>query len=241
MPGQPFDNTIGSIIPKTRICSAALQIRQRMRKCRCRAPWHGKHEVHGDPQGLSTVYMSKTRRICDNCICHKRRSVNGVIFETGLPTSFQHLSHHGSLSLDVSLSQTLHSGNETGVLDHVSHEVCRITSNRVEFQARVANESVEDLVRSQANTMAVLLQFLPESNKRLYITSTSHDLDDDIKLNLARNELGIIRRWTRSIILAGPGDQAQHGLARTGIEIDLDTAVLFCIISKTRLSPTGRE
>lgn len=117
-----------------------------MLECPRGAPWHGEHEVYWNPQGLCTVYMGKTWRVCNDGVCHKRGCGHGIVFDTGVPAPFQHFCNHRSLTLDISSSQTLHFGDQAGVLDHVRHEVRRITTDWVEFQASVLDKGMKDIM-----------------------------------------------------------------------------------------------
>ena len=130
--------------------------------------------------------MRKARRIGNNSICHEWCSVNGIRLNTRLPAAIQHLSDHESFPSNLTPPQALHTWDQARILHHISHQLFRIPSNRIELQAMILDEFLEYVVGCKAYAVAMFLQLVPEGDERLDITSTADDLNDNIESNCPR-------------------------------------------------------
>lgn len=143
-------------------------------------PRHSEHEMHGYTKGLSTVDMRKARRVRDDSLSNEVLSGDGIRLDARHPAPGEHFCYHSALLLDVAVAETLHAREETWVLDHVCHQVGRITADRKEFETGFTYEVAEAIVGSEPDAVAVLEELAPQGDKRLHIPPTSNNLYDDV-------------------------------------------------------------
>lgn len=127
--------------------------------------------------------MRKTGRVGDDRIRNERLIADRIRVNARLPAPIKHFGNHLSLPLNVAAPETLQAGDQSRIADHVRHQLRGIAANREELQACIADEAIEDVVRSEAHSVTVSLKFIAQSYKRLDITPTADYLDDDVQLH----------------------------------------------------------
>ena len=126
--------------------------------------------------------MAHAGRIRDDCIRHERRLSSLVLPDTRLPATLQHLGEHVSLPANVTGFDAGEAGDQTGILDNIRHELCRVTTQGVELQSSGAHKVFEDTVSCEAHPVIVVaLQSAAQCDKRLYIASTAGNLEHDVE------------------------------------------------------------
>lgn len=180
---------------------------------------------------LSAVNVRKTRRIRDYSVGNERCVQHRIRVDAASPATVQHLLNHLPLTFDVNLTETLHVGDQPGVLDHVRHEYGGVASDRIESEAGLPNKVLEHVMRCQTDTVAMLLQFVAQSDERLDVAPAADDLDDDVELQveIARLHVGG-GRFGRDD-LWWMDEQLRECPAEPGIEIHVDTAIIWFGIS----------
>jgi hypothetical protein len=74
-----------------------------------------------------------------------------------MPASMKNFRHHQTIPLDIALPQAVDIGNETGILDHVSHQIGRFPAYGVEIQPSFSYEFLENIMRGDSDSMTNLL------------------------------------------------------------------------------------
>ncbi|KAL7624785.1 hypothetical protein AAE478_006357 [Parahypoxylon ruwenzoriense] len=77
-------------------------------------------------------------------------------------------------------NRALHTWEKSRVLNHICHELCRISTDRIELQASSLYKARECVVRGQADSMTMAKKLNTKGNERLDITSTPNNLYDDV-------------------------------------------------------------
>lgn len=175
--------------------------------------------------------VGEARRVRDNRISDERLLRQRVRFDARPPAAFQHLSDHGSLLLDIASPQALHRRHQSGVLDHVGHELCRISTDRVELQARFPYKVGKGVMGGEANPVAVALKFVAEGDEGLNIASAADNLDNDIQSNPPVDLLGVGRRKfadgpvSPRLDRLSPRNENRESSAKLRVEVDVNTSV----------------
>ena len=148
---------IRSQIPQRQIITRIPQVRKRMRKRPRARPRHGKHKMHGDTKRLRTVNMTKTRRIRNNSIRHKRRPRVWIWLNARLPAAVQDLCNSSAFPLDIACAQALHTGDKAWITYHVGHQLNWVSANRVKLETGIGKELLEDSMCCQSYAVAEFL------------------------------------------------------------------------------------
>lgn len=98
-------------------------------------PGHRKHEVKRDAQRLCTVDMCEARRVCNDGVSREGQFGRGIRPDTRSPRAVENLCDCLSLLLYLSRPQAAHAGYQAGVLNHVGHQLGRVTADREELEA----------------------------------------------------------------------------------------------------------
>lgn len=152
-----------------------------MRKRPRARPRHGEHDVHRDPHRLRAMHMGEARWVRNDGIRDKGLAAEGVGVDARPPAPIEHLGDHLPLALDVAAPETLQARDQARVADHVGHQLGGVAADGEELEAGVADKLVKDIVRCEAHSVAVFLEFVAERDKGLDVASTADDLDDDVE------------------------------------------------------------
>jgi len=151
-----------------------------MRESLSTCPWHCKHDVHWYSQRLRAVNVGEAGRVRDDGVCDKGNICDWIRQQARIPEPIQHVGHHGTFAADLAFHDRFERRQQAGVPDHVGHESSRISAYWVEFEASSSHKVCEDIMRCDPDPVSMLLQFVPQSQERLDIASTSDHLDDYI-------------------------------------------------------------
>lgn len=128
--------------------------------------------------------VCKARRVGNDGVSDERELGHWVRQDTRVPKAVQHVGDHSTLTANLSLYDGLEGWHQTGILDHIRHQGGRVSADRVEFQACLLHEVGEHIVRSNPYAVSMKLQFIPQSEERLDVTTTADDLDDDVQFDI---------------------------------------------------------
>lgn len=184
--------------------------------------------------------MCEAWGVSDDGIRSKWDSSLQVCLDARFPAPIEHGIYHFPFCLDVARPHAAHTRYQAGILDHICHEFGRIAANGIEFQAMLSYEVFKHVVRCDAHTMPMLLKFIPNGDKRLYISSTSDHLDDDVESNNSPCYLFIFGRRCRrprTFLLLRRWYEFGKGTTESRVQIDINPAVVYtgsvCIESRS--------
>ena len=119
-------------------------------------------------------------------------SINLIGIGTGSPAALENLSNVFASLAHIAIFQRLYPWYEAGILDHESHEFCRVAANVKELQSIFLNELLERSMCGEADTVTVFVrEFFAEGDEWLDVPSRANDLYDDIEGRWGSSRLAV--------------------------------------------------
>lgn len=127
------------------------------------------------------MHMRETRWIPNNRISCERNTSLQIRIYTRPPTPIQHLRNHLPFRLYIPRHQTTHTRYQSRVLNHIRHQIRRISTDRIKLKARLPYKVFKNIVRRDSYSVAMFLELVADGDEWLDVPAATDNLDDDIE------------------------------------------------------------